>query len=265
MKIFTKVFLILAAVVTVVFANPITDPLLFPDSAKAKEASEQTENLEEFEPRNADEQIELFDPSAREEESDEELPTEEEIRDIVATIFDPLPNEDIAQQNEDMRDKFALTPSAILESQAGIHDFTQAFLVQAWDSEGANFVFSPFSLHTALAILTSAATDNSTTQSELLSALGRVKGIQSLENRYAALIDDYLKNTGEVLSFGTKCWTSQEIFRKISGRFTEKMEGLYDVTIDVLQGKNPENDINQWVNEKTKGKIDKIIGKITLL
>lgn len=243
--------LLFAVAVTVIFANPITDPLLFPDSKIAKEATK-SEGLEDLEPRSGDEQVELFDPSAKEEENQKE---------ILATIFTENEADKLETENENIRDSFALTPSAILESQASIHDFTQAFLVQAWDTEGANFVFSPFSLHTALAILTTASTDNSTTQSELLDALGRVKSIQSLETRYDLLLKDYKENTKEVLNFGTKCWTNQELYTKISGRFIEKMEGLYDVTVDALQGKNPQNDINKWVAEKTQGKIDKIIGK----
>ena len=68
-----------------------------------------------------------------------------------------------------------------------MNDFTQDFLTVIFSSSD-NIVFSPFSLHTALAILTSGATDNSTTQSELLLALGRVQNIQGLELRYKSLL-----------------------------------------------------------------------------
>ena len=54
-----------------------------------------------------------------------------------------------------------------------------------------NFVFSPFSLHTALAMLTSASTDNSTTQEELLNALGRTRNLAILEGRYKGVLEDY--------------------------------------------------------------------------
>jgi len=35
-----------------------------------------------------------------------------------------------------------------------MNDFTQDFLATAWKEEGDNFVFSPFSLHSVLAMLT---------------------------------------------------------------------------------------------------------------
>ena len=35
-----------------------------------------------------------------------------------------------------------------------MNDFTQNFLATAWKEEGENFVFSPFSLHSVLAMLT---------------------------------------------------------------------------------------------------------------
>ena len=35
-----------------------------------------------------------------------------------------------------------------------MNDFTQNFLATAWEEEGENFVFSPFSLHSVLAMLT---------------------------------------------------------------------------------------------------------------
>ena len=54
-----------------------------------------------------------------------------------------------------------------------------------------NFVFSPFSLHVTLSILTSAATDNSTTQKELLHALGREQNIEEISNSYEDLLKVY--------------------------------------------------------------------------
>ena len=57
-----------------------------------------------------------------------------------------------------------------------------------------NVVFSPLSIHAALAILTSGATDNSATQRELLNALGRSNNIQALENFYHNIFSDLRNN-----------------------------------------------------------------------
>ena len=46
-----------------------------------------------------------------------------------------------------------------------MNDFAQDFLAVAWKEQGEkNFVFSPFSMHSVMAMLTSGASDNSTTQ-----------------------------------------------------------------------------------------------------
>ena len=65
-----------------------------------------------------------------------------------------------------------------------MNDFTQDFLAVAWKDLGENFVFSPFSLHSVLAMLTSGATKNSATQKELLDGFGRNQNIQLLEKLY---------------------------------------------------------------------------------
>ena len=59
------------------------------------------------------------------------------------------------------------------------------------EEKNNNFVFSPFSLHVTLAMLTSSSTDNSTTQNELLKALGRAQNIQTLSASYKDLLEEY--------------------------------------------------------------------------
>ena len=59
------------------------------------------------------------------------------------------------------------------------------------EEQNENFVFSPFSLHVTLAMLTSSSTDNSTTQNELLKALGRTQNIQTLSASYKDLLEEY--------------------------------------------------------------------------
>ena len=55
----------------------------------------------------------------------------------------------------------------------------------------ANLVFSPFSIHLALAMLTSAASKNTTTQEELFDVVGGIRNIKILENSWKALLDEY--------------------------------------------------------------------------
>ena len=70
-------------------------------------------------------------------------------------------------------------------------DWFQALEAQKKDGEKSNFVFSPFSLHTALAMLITGAKDDSPTQIELLKAMGRFQNIQGLQDNYRSLLKDY--------------------------------------------------------------------------
>jgi len=165
------------------------------------------------------------------------------------------PDLDSLEDTEAIRDSVSQTPTAIEEYENTINDFTQDFLTQAY-SETENLVFSPFSLHTALAILTSGASDNSTIQSELLLALGRVQNIQGLELRYKSLLNEYLEL--EQLSFGNGFWTAKRYYEKINGKFLEGLSSLYQIDVQALT-QRPVEQINNWVKKQTKGKIDNII------
>ena len=169
---------------------------------------------------------------------------------------------------EAIRDMVAQTPTAIKEFEMTMNDFTQDFLTEvlALETNNDNVVFSPFSLHTALAILTSGATDNSTTQRELLSALGRVQNIQGLELRYKSLLDEYLSMESlvhQMLSFGNGFWTAKRYYGKINGRFLEGLSSLYQIDVQALVSRNPEAQINNWVKQQTQGKIDQIINFVS--
>ena len=161
----------------------------------------------------------------------------------------------------------AQTPTAIKEFENTMNDFTQDFLTEILSENDNidNVVFSPFSLHTALAILTSGATKNTTTQRELLSALGRVQNIQALELRYKSLLDEYLSMESlvhQMLSFGNGFWTAKRYYGKINGRFLEGLSSLYQIDVQALASRNPEAQINNWVKQQTQGKIDQIINSV---
>merc|ERR1712012_1245423 len=138
---------------------------------------------------------------------------EEDFTSATERVVSDNPAEDTIKDTEAIRDSVAQTPTAIKEFEMTMNDFTQDFLTEVLTSDD-NVVFSPFSLHTALAILTSGATDNSTTQMELLSALGRVQNIQGLE-----------------LSFGNGFWTAKRYYGKINGRFLEGLSSLYQIDV----------------------------------
>ena len=162
---------------------------------------------------------------------------------------------------EDIRDATIGTSLSTEEYSHTINDFSQDMLADLWNKNG-NVVFSPFSLHTSLAMLTSGSTDGSVTQDELLKALGRFPNIQGLENHYFKLLKDYSTTNHHPLSFGNKMWTKSPYFEQIDGRFFERLDAIYMADIDILSSSNPVKQINNWIEEVTKGKITELIGNI---
>jgi len=162
---------------------------------------------------------------------------------------------------EQQSDTFALTPEVFQEFAGSINDFTQDFMRELWE-EGDNVVFSPFSLHSVLSILISGVTPGSTTEKELLLALGRVRNVQRIEAVYARIMDNYEKELASgkwELTIGNRLWTTKNNFQKMNSGYMEKINGIYAAGFDDIDDKNPEVEINNWVNETTKGKIEKIV------
>ena len=167
----------------------------------------------------------------------------------------PIPSEAFA-----VRQQEGVSIDEINEYQETMHDFSQRFLVTAWD-ENENFVFSPFSLHSVLAMLTTGVTYNSNTQTELLEAFGKAQNIQNIEKNYKNLAEQYNNSSIEkILSFGNRLWTTRKYFNKMEQNYLRKIKELYDADMKFFAKENPETYINNWVRRKTNGRINKIIG-----
>ena len=146
-------------------------------------------------------------------------------------------------------------------------DFSQDFLAVGWIELGwKNFVFSPLSMHSVLAMLISGASNNSTTQSELLFGFGGAVNIRNIEKFYGQLVESYKGPEVEKnLKFGTRVWTSPRYFPKIDECYKRKIENLYDAEFDKFTPRGSEKNVNDWVNEVTQGKIDNILSKFSYL
>jgi len=145
-----------------------------------------------------------------------------------------------------------------------MNDFTQDFLAVAFNDLGDNFVFSPFSLHSVLAMLTSGATKGSQTEKELLNGFGRNNKITLLEKLYGQFVKDYkTPEIEKMLIFGNRIWTTQRYFPKILQPYKDNIMKLYDAEFLKLPAANGEVDVNNWVKEITKGKITNIIDSVS--
>jgi len=147
-----------------------------------------------------------------------------------------------------------------------MNDFTQDFLAVAWDDFGENFVFSPFSLHSVLAMLTTGATNDSNTQKELLQAFGRNDKISDLEKLYGQFVKDY--KTPEIektLKFGNRLYTTPRYHSKIEQSYQNMIKKFYDAKFEKLptDEKQAVATVNNWVNETTNGKISNIIDSVS--
>ena len=63
------------------------------------------------------------------------------------------------------------------------------------------------------------------------------------------------------LEYGNRLYTTKENFNKVSNDYVKKLVQNYDATIKPFADQDPEKEINDWVNDLTKGKIDKVVGK----
>merc|ERR1712018_752781 len=140
-----------------------------------------------------------------------------------------------------------------------MNDFTQDFLAVSWNELGDNYVFSPFSLHSVLAMLTTGATNGSETQKELLQGFGRNGKIEVLEKLYGQFVKDYkTPDIEKMLIFGNRVWTTQQYFPKILEAYKNDVAEFLE-----LPAENGEDDINKWVSDITKGKISNIIDSVS--
>jgi len=144
-----------------------------------------------------------------------------------------------------------------------IHDFSQNMLLKLPGDEARNKVFSPFSLHITLAMLTSGSTDQSATQEELLEALGRYRDIGGLESHYKGLLKEYMNEVDtHPMSFGNKVWAFSENYEKINQTFINKIGEIYHAEVGILRKTNAASDVNNWVKKTTKGKLDQLVDDV---
>ena len=152
-----------------------------------------------------------------------------------------------------------------------LNDFTQDFLgarlALVWENSGRleNFVFSPFSMHSVLAMLMSGVTVDSTTEKELAFGFSSTfVVIKNLEKLYGQFTKSYKATEVEKnLKFGSRVWTTTRYFPKIDEGYKCKIEELYDAEFTKFTPRDSEKEVNVWVGQVMQGKIKKILGKFS--
>lgn len=123
--------------------------------------------------------------------------------------------------------------------------------------EDKNYMFSPLSIKLAFAMAANGASGE--TKAQIENALG-IEGLDAFNESAKALIEKY--NNAEILKLNVanSIWiNSSRTSQRFSGNFSDKLNYFYNADSFACDGKNIVKDVNSWVNDKTNGKIDKII------
>ena len=140
----------------------------------------------------------------------------------------------------------------------GLEDFTQSiYLHMASKQDGANFVFSPLSIHSALSMLYLGTKHFSESSEELAKALGVINNRALLRTGYKNVVDTY-RNESNFL-YANNFWL-QESFA-VKPKFRTVVETSMNSGIDSIDfgALDSVERVNGWVSNKTNGKITDLV------
>lgn len=147
--------------------------------------------------------------------------------------------------------------------ERAIHQFSQNMLIEIAGDEPGNLVFSPFSLQTALTMLTSGAAKDSITKKQLQEAIGSVEDFELFEKHFSVLLENYKTSASEEISSGNRIWTTSEILPKVNPDYIDHLSKTFLTDIAQLDPDLPEVAVNDWINSTTKGLIPHIVDSIS--
>lgn len=129
-------------------------------------------------------------------------------------------------------------------------------------ANGKNWSVSPYSARTALAMMTAGA--KGATQRELLDAL-QIEDIGRFSDETESLMETYDSYEGVMaLRTANSIWLNQSWFGgrgKFLPDYRDEMAHKYRAEAREVTDSNSVEEVNDWVNEKTEGKIPEILGE----
>ena len=130
------------------------------------------------------------------------------------------------------------------------------------EQKNANVLLSPLSIATALAMVQGGA--SGATQTEM----ARVLGTENLDEKAreadnAALFSSLQSASDVQLSLANSLWVNRDF--PIKADFGKRSETIYGAKVNVLDFSQPNapQQINDWVKASTRGKIDKMIDRLS--
>lgn len=124
-----------------------------------------------------------------------------------------------------------------------------------------NIFISPFSISTALAMVYNGAEEE--TKKAMADALQLDNTeIENINNGYSDLIASLESADAQIkINIANSIWTSKDFEPIVKKDFTDKLKLFYDTELYTKDFGNQQtaDDINNWINDKTRGKITKMI------
>lgn len=122
---------------------------------------------------------------------------------------------------------------------------------------GENYMFSPFSIKTALVMAANGA--EGLTKDEILRVLD-IDDLNAFNEKIKLMSDKYSESDILRLNTSNSVWiNSDKTEKRFSKDYINLLSKNFGATADVVTDKNTPDKINGWVNEKTEGKIPQII------
>ncbi len=120
-----------------------------------------------------------------------------------------------------------------------------------------NHMFSPLSVKMALALVANGA--SGTTKEQILNTIC-VDDLDTFNEFSKDLIEKYSQTENLKLSVANSIWiNSDKTDQKFSSVYEERMKAFYNADVKTTNNKDAVSQVNSWVNDKTNGKISKII------
>lgn len=121
-----------------------------------------------------------------------------------------------------------------------------------------NYIFSPLSIKMALALAANGA--NGDTKAEILSAMG-IEDLTAFNNQARTLIDVYAQTDVVKLEIANSIWrnVSNSGGMQFSDTYKKSIADFYRGEAFDVTNETAVDEINNWVNEKTHGKITSLV------
>ncbi len=121
-----------------------------------------------------------------------------------------------------------------------------------------NYMFSPLSIKMALAM--AAAGADGATQDEILKVL-QIEDLDSFNQASAQIIKEYSENEKVKLNIANSLWLNTDYYKDVDfeSSFADIIQKYYQADSEQVNNANAVETVNNWVKNKTNGKITKLI------